>query len=76
MENPERTKFNIAFGVYIKNARLNKGLLQGEVSRHLGISQSYFCDIESGKKNVDLHLAHKICKSLGISLYDFLKKQK
>ena len=76
MHNDEREKFNIAFGEYIKNARLNKGLLQGQVSHHLGIAQSYYCNIEFGKRNVDLHLAHKICKSLGVSLNDFLKKQK
>lgn len=76
MKNNERNSFNVAFGTFIKEARIRKGIVQGDVSHHLGVTQSYYSLIESGARNVDLQVAIKICKYLGLDLNDFMAKQK
>ena len=76
MTDSERKSFNVAFGNFIKNGRLDKGILQGEVSRHLGVSQAYYCYLEAGERSVDLQMANRICRYLQLDLNKFLKKQK
>ena len=76
MYNDERNEFNVAFGEYIRSERLRKKIPQGDVSRHLGVAQGYYCRIESGTRNVDLALAAKICEFLGLSLDAFVATQK
>ena len=76
MNNDERKDFNVAFGNYIKEARLRKNLAQGVVSKQLGVAQGYYCNIEQGNRNIDLQFAMKICDVLNISLNDFVDSQK
>lgn len=76
MNNDERNEFNVAFGEYIRTARINKKIQQGAVSKYLGVAQAYYCRIEAGTRNVDLALAAKICDFLGLSLDAFVAAQK
>lgn len=76
MKTIERDNFNVAFGTFIKEARVRKGIVQFDLSNHLGVTQSYYSLIESGSRNVDLQLAMKICKYLGLDLNEFLKNYK
>lgn len=76
MKTSERDNFNVAFGTFIKEARVRKGIVQFDLSNHLGVTQSYYSLIESGSRNVDLQLAMKICKYLGLDLNEFLENYK
>lgn len=63
-----------AFGKYIKAARERKHLRQSEVARALDVSQSYYSRIESGKRDIDLAVAFKICDIIGVDIRDFANK--
>lgn len=76
MDDNKRNEFNLAFGTFVKEARLSKKILQGAVSDHLGVTQAYYCNIEKGQRNIDLQLAIDICDYLGLDLSDFIKTQK
>ncbi len=60
-----------SFGMFIRDGRLKKNLLQKEVAAKLNISQVYYSYIENGSRNVDLPLALEICRVLELDLNDF-----
>ena len=74
MKNDEIRDCHEAFGKYIKDIRLRKGLNQSELASKLGMSQSYYSRIESGKRDVDLAVAIKICDTIGVDIRDFANK--
>lgn len=76
MDANKRNEFNAAFGAFIREARMSKGIYQDEIAKHLGVTQSYYSYIESGTRNVDLQLAIEICKYLRLNLNNFIKTQK
>lgn len=76
MNTNEKTKFNIAFGKYVKDTRVSKGILQLDICNYVGLSQSYYSQIESGVRNVDLQVAFKICKYLNLDLGEFMRNYK
>ena len=63
-----------AFGKYIKAARERKGMSQAEVAKSLDVSQPYYSRIESGKREVDLAFAFKICDVIGVDIRDFANR--
>lgn len=76
MNVDEKRKFNIAFGRYVKEARVSKGILQADICRFVGLSQSYYSQLESGTRNVDLQVAFKICRYLNLNLSEFMENYK
>lgn len=76
MNTNEKNKFNAAFGKYVKEARLKRGIVQVDVSNYLGVTQSYYSLIELGGRNIDLQVAFKICEYLNLDLGEFLKNYK
>lgn len=76
MNVDEKTKFNRAFGWYVKEARVSKGILQADICRFVGLSQSYYSQLESGTRNVDLQVAFKICRYLNLNLSEFIENYK
>lgn len=76
MDTNEKNRFNAAFGAFIKEARMRKGLLQFDVCRNVGLSQGYYSLIESGGRNVDLQVAFKICKFLNLDMGEFMRNYK
>ena len=76
MNIDEKTRFNIAFGKYVKDARVSKGILQMDICRYVGLSQGYYSQIESGTRNVDLQVAFKICRYLNLNLSAFMENYK
>jgi len=58
-------------GERIKKIRLKKGLNQVDIYSKIGLSSSYYSEIENGKKNVTIETLEKICKVLGLSLSEF-----
>lgn len=58
----------IELGNRLYNARLNKGLKQSDVSNLLGISQSAYSNIESGKTDVSVSVLNQLSKIYEISM--------
>jgi transcriptional regulator with XRE-family HTH domain len=61
---------NIALG--IKKLRKKYNISQKELAILIGVKQSYLSQIESGKKNVSLNIAKKICDVLEDVSVDYL----
>lgn len=61
------------FGEWVKAARKRKGLSQTEVATLVGVSQPWYCRIESAEREVDLMTAMRLCQVLGLDLSDFIK---
>lgn len=55
---------------WLKKLRTDSGLTMKEMGEKLGISESYYCTIESGdrQKRMDLKLASGIAEIFGISV--------
>ena len=60
-----------SFGMFIREGRMKKNLLQKQVAAMLNISQVYYSYIENGSRNVDFPLALEICRVLELDLNDF-----
>ena len=60
---------------WLKDLRKNKRLTQTQVAKNLGLKQNYYCEIENGKKQLDLNLsvATKIADFFSITLDDIAK---
>lgn len=69
----EKSPEAIAFGQFIKGGRTALDWSQAEAAKRIGISQVYYCQIETAKRNVDLTLALKICKILRLDFNNFSK---
>lgn len=62
----------IKFGNKIYNARKRAGLKQIEVCTKLGIGQSTYSKIESGKQSITLDKLYKLCDIVNVSIYYLL----
>ena len=59
---------------WLKEAREKKGLTMKSVAVAAGISECYYCQIESGKRNAAPNVAKKIASVLGISWVKFFEE--
>lgn len=57
-----------ALGRLLQQARLSQGLSQQQVAAHLGISQSYVSELESGKTSLALMRIFEIMRLTGMTL--------
>jgi transcriptional regulator with XRE-family HTH domain len=73
MSTIESAKIVKEFGVFIRERRENLGLFQADVATRVGISRGYYAHFENGSRGVDLVMALKICRALGLSIGDFEK---
>ena len=54
--------------------RMEMGLSQIEVAKRVGVSRSFYCLVEQGKRGITLELAHRISRVLKIKFsYDNFK---
>lgn len=51
-------------GLAIRKRRRELDFCQDYLARYLGMSRSYICEIEKGKKNFSVELYFAICKGL------------
>lgn len=56
---------------WLYEARKNKSLTMAEVAARSSISESYYSMIESGNRNVPVHTAKKIAKTLDFNWTKF-----
>lgn len=54
----------------IKEERIKKGITQTKLAEKIGISTSFICDIEAGRKNPSIATLALIAKHLDLSLND------
>ncbi|HIW75453.1 MULTISPECIES: helix-turn-helix domain-containing protein [Gordonibacter] len=58
-------------GLRIKELRMDQGLSQEAFANLIGMSRSYFGEVETGRRNVAAINLEKIVKGLGITLEEF-----
>lgn len=52
----------VEVGQWVRGYRLRFNLTATKVSRILGISTSYYCDLEHGRKNWNKELFNRVCE--------------
>ncbi len=62
-------------GLRIKELRAERGVSQEEFANLIGMSRSYFGEVETGKRNVAAVNLEKIAKGLGVSLAEFFDSE-
>ncbi|MGW7888628.1 helix-turn-helix domain-containing protein [Staphylococcus xylosus] len=58
----------MTFGDNLKDVRRKRRLSQHELAKHVGLSQSYICDLEHDRKNVSIYIVSRLAERLGISV--------
>ena len=76
MNDFNKEKVMSEFGSFIREARENKGLVQAEVAKRLGVARSYYTMIEAGDREIYFTLALKICNVLDLNINEFAKRLK
>ena len=63
--------------VYLREIREKIGLSQQQVAEKLGISQNYYCMIETGdrQKKLDLEMAQKLADVFNVTLEFICRKE-
>lgn len=61
-------------GYNIKQLRLKRGILQEELARKSGITQSMLSQVEKGTKNPSLQVAYEISKILECNIENLLEE--
>ncbi|UAY55693.1 helix-turn-helix domain-containing protein [Arachidicoccus terrestris] len=59
--------FEIIVGNKLKEARIEKGISQEDLSINSGLDRSYISMLERGKRNPTLLVIFKLCQTLDIS---------
>lgn len=58
-------------GRRIKDLRAVRGISQEDFANQIGLSRSYFGEVETGKRNVAVINLEKIVQGLGVSFEEF-----
>ena len=58
----------MTFGQNLKRIRKDMKLTQQEMADKIGISQSYYADIERDRKNISLRVILNLASGIGISV--------
>jgi len=59
---------------WLKTIRRERSLRAREVAKEIGISVSYYSQIETGKRNCPVHTAKKIAAALGFDWQRFYEE--
>jgi transcriptional regulator with XRE-family HTH domain len=62
------TQIRKRFGSRVRELRLQKKMLQGDLAYKVGIRESYVSSIETGAKEPCLEVIQMLAKGLGVSL--------
>jgi len=58
----------------LRQVRIEAGLTQTQVAELIGQTQSYVSKYEHGEQRLDLIEVEAVCKAVGISLIDFVRR--
>ncbi len=67
---PEQVKLQ----ALLQQIRLDAGLRQVDLAERIGQNQAFVSKYESGERRLDLLELRQICKAVGISLEEFVRK--
>lgn len=62
-------------GAALKALRKERGITQKALAQICKVSNTYLCDIESGRTNPSLNKLLVICRALGVDLNTFIEGQ-
>ena len=62
------------FQELLRQIRLEAGLKQTELAKLLGQTQAFVSKYENGERRLDLLELRQICKTLGVSLLEFVSR--
>ena len=62
-----------ALGMAIAITRIKAGIKQKDLAGKIGISSSYLCQIEGGKRNINMKILAKIAVRLDMELLELLQ---
>lgn len=74
MKGLSKEKVAEEFGIFLREAREKKGMIQAEVAEKIGVSRSYYTMIEAGSRDIYFSMAMKICEVLDLNINDFTKR--
>jgi putative transcriptional regulator len=74
MKDFSKEKVSEEFGIFLREAREKKGMIQAEVAEKIGVSRSYYTMIEAGSRDIYFSMAMKICEVLDLNINDFAKR--
>lgn len=62
---------------YLRDLRKERGLSQDEISKRMGLTQSFYSMIETGERveRMNLDMAIKLANALGIDSGEFIKHE-
>lgn len=66
-----RARGRIAYN--LRDLRLKSGLPQDTLSANAGISQTFFSQVETGKRNISVDTLERIADALGVDVADLLR---
>lgn len=66
----------LAFGLRVKELRLEKGLSQEKLANIAGVDRTYMTQVENGSRNLSIQNIKKICNALEITLTQFFDNDK
>lgn len=66
----------LAFGLRVKELRLEKGLSQEKLANIAGVDRTYMTQVENGSRNLSIQNIKKICNALEITLGQFFDNDK
>lgn len=63
---------------WLRDIRLEKGILQEDVSKKIGVSRAYYSRIENGyrQQKMSIEMAQKLADALGVPIDTILQNEK
>lgn len=58
----------------LRRLRSERGLTQGELASALGVNQTFVSKYERGERRLDLLELREVCRSLGVTLVEFVEE--
>jgi transcriptional regulator with XRE-family HTH domain len=74
MRIPNETSQRKKLLLLLREVRKKNAIRQIDLANQLNVPQSFISKYESGARNLDILELRRICKLMGISLQDFVKK--
>lgn len=73
MNRPKAARARERVAYNLRKLRLESGLPQDTLSAGAGISQTFFSQVETGKRNVSVDTLERIADALSVDLIDLLQ---
>lgn len=62
-------------GLRMKELRGDLGMSQESFANSIGMSRTYFAEVEIGKRNISIENIERICCGFGISIREFFNSE-